>query len=177
MPDDELGCGLASVYTLTVNTGNTPNRNSHVLEIRYREFGATFTGDAQGATEEQAAENYSDNVKTTVLNASHHGASSHGSNGRAWVRATDPEVAIFSSGPSFGHPKCTVVARYDEVLAPAPAHPTRCGDNSGFRNELRSTTAKYVTSVNGLIVVTTSGDSPLSLTCDGSTGCDAQIDH
>ena len=178
MADSELSCGNALVYTLTVNTGPSPNSKSHILEIRYNDFGATFTGDAEGKTENKAVENYTGNVKTTVLSASHHGASSHKSNGKKWIEATDPEVVIFSTGPKFGHPRCNVVKRYeDSVLAAAPAHPTRCGDNQGFRREERSRDAKYVTAVNGMTVVTTRGNSPLSLHCDGSRGCEANIEH
>ncbi|MCP4471328.1 MAG: hypothetical protein GY815_11700 [Gammaproteobacteria bacterium] len=174
---DWLGCGLASVYTLTVNSGDNPNSNSHILEIRYQDFGATFTGDAEGDTEEQALENYSEKVKTTVLSASHHGASTHRSNHEEWIKATDPEVVVFSSGPSFGHPKCNVVKRYDDAVEAAPPHPTRCGDRSGFKKKLRNTRAQFVTSVNGLIVVSSNGESPLLLKCDGSSGCKAEIAH
>ncbi len=172
-----LGCGLADVFTLTVNTGSGPNPNSHVMEIRYDDFGVTFTGDAEGITEDQADLNYDGNVKTTVLTASHHGASSHSSNNPDWISATEPEVAIFSSGPRFGHPRCNVVSRYNAVLADAPAHPTHCGDNSGFRRENASLLAKYVTATNGLIVITSDGELPLILFCDGQTNCSAEIAH
>lgn len=172
-----LGCGLADVFTLTVNTGDSPNPNSHVMEIRYQDFGATFTGDAEGITEGQADTNYDGNVKTTVLSASHHGASSHGSNGSDWIDATDPEIVIFSSGPRFEHPRCNVVARYEQELAVAPPHPTHCGDNNGFKRENASRLAKYVTATNGLIVITSDGTAPAELFCDGQTNCNAEIDH
>ncbi len=178
MADSELSCGDALVYTLTVNTGSNPNSKSHILELRYQNFGATFTGDAEGKTEDKAVENFTGNVKTTVLSASHHGASTHKSNGKKWIEATDPEVVIFSSGPKFWHPRCDVVKRYeDSDLADAPAHPTRCGENKEFRLQQRSRDAKYVTAVNGLTVVTSGGDSPFSLHCDGSDGCEADIQH
>ncbi len=172
-----LGCGLAEVFTLTVNTGDGPNPNSHVMEIRYDDFGATFTGDAEGISEDQADTNYDGNVKTTVLSASHHGASSHGSNGAEWIEATDPEIVVFSSGPRFGHPRCDVVARYDDALETAPSHPTHCGDNLGFRRDNNTRLAKYVTATNGLIVITSDGSPPTTLFCDGQTNCSAEIDH
>ena len=177
MDPDVLGCGLADVFTLTVNTGNGPNPNSHVMEIRYADFGATFTGDAEGITEEQADANYAGNVKTTVLSASHHGASSHGSNDPDWIDSTEPEIVIFSTGPRFGHPRCNVVERYEDTLAMAPAHPTHCGDNSGFRRESASQLAKYVTATNGLIVITSDGTAPVELFCDGQSNCTAEIEH
>ena len=172
-----LGCGLADVFTLTVNTGDEPNPNSHVMEIRYDDFGATFTGDAEGITEDQADANYDGNVKTTVLSASHHGSSSHGSNGPEWIDATDPEIVVFSSGPLFGHPRCNVVARYEDSLAESPSHPTHCGDNSGFLRDNSTRNAKYVTATNGLVVITSDGSPPAQVFCDGQTNCTAEIDH
>ena len=177
MDPQVLGCGLADVYTLTVNSGDGPNPNSHVMEIRYNDFGATFTGDAERITEEQADANHDGNVKTTVLSASHHGASSHGSNNSDWIEATDPEIVVFSSGPLFGHPRCNVTARYDPTLAAAPAHATHCGDNTGFRRDNDTRIAKYVTATNGLIVITTDGSPPARLFCDGQTSCSTEIDH
>lgn len=177
MDPEVLGCGLAGVFSLTVNSGDGANPNSHVMEIRYGDFGATFTGDAEGITEEQADANYDGNVKTTVLSASHHGASSHGSNGSDWIDSTDPEIVIFSSGPRFGHPRCNIVERYEEKLAEAPPHPTHCGDNTGFKRENASQLAKYVTATNGLIVITTDGTAPAELFCDGQTNCNAEIEH
>jgi len=177
MDPDVLGCGLADVFTLTVNTGDGPNPNSHVMEIRYQDFGATFTGDAEAITEDQADANYDGNVKTTVLSASHHGASSHGSNGSDWIDSTQPEVVIFSTGPRFGHPRCNVVDRYEENLSAAPPHRTHCGDNSGFKRENASRLAKYVTATNGLIVITSDGRAPVDLFCDGQTNCNAEIEH
>jgi beta-lactamase superfamily II metal-dependent hydrolase len=177
MDPQVLGCGIADVFTLTVNTGDGPNPNSHVMEIRYGDFGATFTGDAEGITENQADANYDGNVKTTALSASHHGASTHGSNGAEWIDATDPEIVVFSSGPRFGHPRCNVVARFDDVLAPAPAHPTHCGDNSGFRRDNNTQFANYVTATNGLVVITSDGSPPATVFCDGQTNCSAEIEH
>jgi beta-lactamase superfamily II metal-dependent hydrolase len=177
MNPQALGCGLAEVYTLTVNTGDGPNPNSHVMEIRYGSFGATFTGDAEGITEAQADANFDGDIKTTVLSASHHGSSTHGSNGSHWVDATDPEIVVFSSGPLFGHPRCDVVARYDAKLSPAPPHPVHCGDNTGFRHEGDSRLAKYVTATNGLIVITSDGSAPAELFCDGQADCTAGIQH
>lgn len=172
-----LGCGLAEVFTLTVNTGDNANANSHVMEIRYEDFGATFTGDAQGITEDQARANFDGDIKTTVLSASHHGANTHGSNGPEWVEATDPEIVIFSSGPRFAHPRCDIVERYEAGLATAPPHPTHCGDTMGFNREHASRLAKYVTATNGLIVITSDGTAPAEVFCDAQADCGAEIEH
>ena len=176
MPGTTLGCGDAEVFTLTVNTGNSPNVNSHVLEIRYDDFGATFTGDAEGETESQALANYNSNVKTTVLTSSHHGSASNQSNHQAWADATSPEVVIYSAGNRFGHPHCTVLPRYRSDLATAPEHPLRCGTSTGYENS-QSRLAEYLTATNGVVVVRSDGTSPLTLTCTLSTGCTASIDH
>jgi len=177
MDPQVLGCGLADVYTLTVNTGNRANPNSHIMEVRYNDFGATFTGDAERITEDQADANYDGDVKTTVLSASHHGASSHGSNSVGWIEATAPEIVVFSSGPMFSHPRCDVVARYDDVLALAPPHPTHCGNNSRFHRDNNTRLAKYVTATNGLIVITSDGSPPATVFCAGQADCSAEIEH
>lgn len=175
--DSELDCGEASVFILTVNSGDSKNGDSLVVEIHYDDFGATFTGDAEGDTEGAAIENFDGNVKTTVLSGSHHGARTHRSNSVQWANATFPEVVIFSAGRKFGHPQCTAVNRFQGSLATTPLHPTQCGISSHYQPVISSHLAMYMTEINGTIVVTSNGSSPLSLFCDGSDGCDVNIAH
>jgi beta-lactamase superfamily II metal-dependent hydrolase len=171
-------CGDASVFVLTVNSGGSKNADSLVLAIDYEDFSVTFTGDAEGTTETSARNNFDQAVKTTVLSGSHHGASSHGSNGSKWVDATAPEIIVFSAGRKFGHPRCDVVNRFSNVLADAPSHPVRCGlDNTRYRNQQPSTRAEYMTEFNGRVVITSNGQSPARLNCTGTGGCSAEIQH
>ena len=99
---DQLGCGDASTFILTVNSGSSNNGRSLVLSIDYGEFAAISTGDAEGDTEIQASDNYGGALKATVLAGSHHGADTEGSNGEGtgndWESDVAPEVLLYSSG-------------------------------------------------------------------------------
>lgn len=174
---DELDCGDAAVFVLTVNVGNSKNANSLVLYIEHEDFVATFTGDAEGTTETKARRNFDGMVKTTVLSGSHHGARTHRSNSRTWAEATAAEVLIFSAGRQFGHPQCDAIGRFIASLAPAPAHPAQCGESFDYQPMFETDLAQYMTEINGRIVITSNGRSPLSLFCTGSQGCDTQISH
>ncbi len=173
----DLDCGDAAVFILTVNTGDSKNANSLVLNIEYDDFVATFTGDAEGITEQAAQANFHGAVKTTVLSGSHHGADTHSSNSHTWVLATAPEVVVFSAGRRFGHPQCDATERFESELAGAAQHPAQCGEGFQYQPRFRTEIAQYMTEINGRIVVTSNGQSPLSLFCTGSEGCQTQIAH
>ena len=164
-----LACGLANAFVLTVNTGASKNAQSLVLMLEYGDFTAIFTGDAEGETEAQAMRNYGDTLKASVLSASHHGASTHTSNSAGWAQAVAPSMLVSSSGNKFFHPRCIAVDRF-ATTENAVTHGVRCGSSTAFQNS-RTTKAHYVTAVNGAIVVTTAGRSPLSVHCTRSTEC------
>lgn len=178
LTDEQLDCGDASVFVLTVNTGGSKNSQSLVMSIDYGEFSAIFSGDAEGKTERQARRNFDDAVRTNVLSGSHHGADTHGSNGTRrseWPEFTRPEVIIYSAGNTFEHPRCGATQNYVSSLARVPAHAMRCGRGNGTFRQLYTTRAEYTTSVSGTIVVTTSGVSPMSIWCEQSASCAATI--
>jgi competence protein ComEC len=170
-----LSCGDAATFILTVNTGLSTNSKSLILAIDYEDFSVTFTGDAEGVTEQSARANSDEAVQTTVLSGSHHGARTHGSNSPEWAEATSPDVVVFSAGRKFGHPQCEAVSRYRASLAQAPPHPTQCGRGSTYDPVEDSARAEYMTELNGRIIITSNGHPPLSLFCTGSAGCDAEI--
>ncbi len=172
----DLSCGAASVFVLTVNSGESKNAQSLVLSIEYGDFVATFTGDAEDTTEQAAILNFGGDVKATVLSGSHHGARTHGSNSVGWAHATDPEVVIFSAGTKFKHPRCEATRRYEDALSRAARHPAQCGANGGYRS-YNTSLAEYMTEVNGAIIVTSSGSSPLALNCSRSESCASTINH
>ena len=177
--DSQLDCGDALPYVLTVNTGSSKNAHSLVLSIDYGEFSAILSGDAEGVTERRAIRNFDNAVKATVLSGSHHGAATQSSNSVTWAENTAPVVVIYSSGRRFGHPRCGATERYDSTLAVVPSHPFHCGNSNDFdeRTERNTTRAEYVTEVNGTIVVTTDGGSPLMLNCESAVGCSTRIPH
>ena len=176
----ELACGDALTFILTVNSGNTSNSPSLVLLIEYEEFTAIFTGDAEGVTEDRARTNFGGAVLATVLSGSHHGASTHQSNDDDWADVTAPTITVFSSGTRFGHPRCDAARVYDEYTVDLSSHATHCGVDNSFdnRDQTPTTEARYVTEVDGTIVVTSSGESPASVHCTGGgPACGVQIPH
>ena len=174
---DNLSCGLASTYILTVNSGRTKNDMSLVLGIQYGDFSAIFAGDASGLTEQQAIENLQGEVDATVLTASAHGSRTHRSNSAEWAAATSPEVVIYSAGLKFGHPRCEATGRYHDYLSDAPAHTMHCNDDVQAAADYESGLAEYVTEAVGAVVVTTRGTSPLNVACQELLGCEASIEH
>ncbi len=183
-PLDELPCGLASAFVLTVNTGNNKNAKSLVLQIEYDEFSVIFTGDAVGVTEAQAMSNYSNALDTTVLTGSHHGSHTNGSNGTDvvssnWASATQPEIMVYQSGIEFGHPRCNITDSYDGRTVTTSNHPFHCGKHDGVMPDVArdepTVEAKYATEKNGTIVITTDGVTSAQVACDLTPACAAVI--
>ena len=171
-----LDCGTASSYVLTVNSGRDDrddNADSLVLMLKYRSFSIIFTGDATGATERAAIANFDGGLRAAVLVASHHGASTKGSNSREWADATQPAVVIYSAGTLHGHPRCAARDRLRGTLAEVPEHNGICGKSSEVDDRFTTRRAEYVTRVNGAITITTNGESPLRLDCESGPGCAA----
>ena len=171
-----LDCGTASSYVLTVNSGRDErddNADSLVLMVEYGSFRAIFTGDATGATERAAIANFDGDLRAAVLSASHHGASSKGSNSADWAHATQPAVVIYSAGTLHGHPRCAARDRLRGSLAKAPEHNGICRKSSEVDDTFTTEHAEYMTRVNGAITVTTNGESPLRLDCEIGPGCAA----
>ena len=70
---------------------------------------------------------------------------------------------IYSSGHRFGHPRCSITDNFHATLAAVPTHQMDCGANNDDNtpSPFNPTRAEYATEVNGTIVVTTDGASPL----------------
>ena len=88
-----------------------------------------------------------------------------------------PEVMIYSSGTRHGHPNCTITDNFHSTLATVPSHPMDCDQNTNdpSPDPFNTTRAEYATEMNGTIVVTTDGTSPLSLHCSRTPSCSAEI--
>ena len=169
-PVPELQCGQASTYILSVNEGATKNSRSLIARIEYGSFSVTLTGDATSETQHSALSNF-DVPQTTFLVGPHHGASTHGSNSQAWADAMQPAITLFSSGTSFGHPRCVSTQRYENSLIGVSPHETQCGiSNTQFR-ESETSLAQYVTRVNGTVVVSSDGESPPEIECSLTDDC------
>ena len=169
-PVPALRCGQASTYILSVNAGSTKNSRSLIARIEHGNFSVTLTGDATRETQDSATSNF-DALQTTLLIGSHHGASTHGSNSLAWADALEPAITLFSSGTSFGHPRCVSTKRYENSLLNVSPHETQCGiSNTRFR-ESETRLAQYVTRVNGTVVISSDGESPPEIECSLTDDC------
>ena len=87
------------------------NTNSIVLRIKNNKNSNSIvlTGDATKRTTDSIIKNYlaPGDLKTTILQASHHGADSHGSNSADWFSVTSPQFVVISTGTndSYDHPR------------------------------------------------------------------------
>lgn len=165
-----LSCGLANSYVLGVNNGTTKNDHSLMLSIDYGLFRAIFPGDATKRSQDAAIDNFpGDGLQATVLIASHHGASTEGSNNADWLAATQPANVVYSAGTPYQHPRCVAVERYRNggTLEGATPHPLRCGDeNNGWKATVQTDLGEYNTHNSGLIVITSGKNlEGLSIKC------------
>jgi len=155
----ELACGKATSQILTVNTANSTNSQSLVLRLKYKEFTAIFSGDAEGHTEYAAQKNFGESLKeTTVLMGSGHGANTKGSNSIRWVQATKPKIVIYSAGTlkEYGHPRCEITDRYERYLEETTSHKFSCSKDKKFIS-VDTKKAQYDTETFGKVLVSTNG--------------------
>ena len=93
------------------------NDGSLVVVVKYYGFVMPIMGDATGVTTAHISEHEelqeNEERRFTILHAAHHGASSHGSNGVAWLNRIKPDCVVFSSGVNTGlkHPRRIIVER------------------------------------------------------------------
>ncbi len=165
MPESDLSCwgndpgGGVSLeargYILAVNAGLGENSNSMVVASEYGDFLALFTGDMTGETEEVVEDSPPVHLANTrLLTAAHHGATTDGSNSSSWAMTTRPQIAVFSAGTKFNHPRCQAVDRYiDDTSEGEKEHSFSCGNAGGGRETRTTQRATYTTGSNGLIIV------------------------
>jgi competence protein ComEC len=91
------------------------NDRSVVLYLRYKNFSALLTGDAEEAAESSMIAN--EIPRCDVLKVAHHGSSS--SSSERFLAAVQPQIAIISCGKKniYGHPAPAVVERLRDVGA------------------------------------------------------------
>jgi beta-lactamase superfamily II metal-dependent hydrolase len=170
-----LACGDGDSYVLTVNSGSNPNDRSLVLEITNDDFNVTLTGDATGVTQNAAMDNF-DDVLTSILLGSHHGADSSGSNSTEWADATQPDGVVFSAGTRYYHPRCNAVTPYEPYVLDADGHDLQCGNSGSWAPAETVTQALYNTEDNGVVTVTGTEDNVITVECSRSMTCDIDGD-
>lgn len=92
------------------------NHNSLVIRVSYGIWSILLTGDATEKTFESINPNDLKNI--TILQASHHGAVTDGSNSQGFINLTQPSYVILSAPQysSYDHPNWNVVYRYVKYL-------------------------------------------------------------
>lgn len=93
------------------------NESSCVLRIEGRHGSALLTGDIGEVIERDLVRLHAANLKSDVVLVAHHGSA--GSSDPAFVEATQPRLALVSSGHGnrFGHPKPEVAQRWEHAGA------------------------------------------------------------
>ncbi len=89
------------------------NNASMVLRTAYKDTAILFTGDIEKSGEQHAIDIAGSRLEADILIAPHHGSKT--SSSKAFLKAVDPDVAVFSSRRSrFGHPSAEMIARYEK---------------------------------------------------------------
>ena len=94
------------------------------LLLEYGSFSALFTGDLEGAGEQEllqalgSADDETGAVDITLLKAAHHGSS--GATGEAFLQLVHPQLAVISCGRnnSYGHPHAELLERLQQHAIP-----------------------------------------------------------
>ena len=95
---------------------DTPNDNSVVVRIRYKEISVLFTGDIEANAEKIIVKKYKNKqqeISSNILKVPHHGSNT--SSTYEFLQLVSPEVAIISCGRNnrFGHPHYKILKRYE----------------------------------------------------------------
>ena len=180
----DLQCGTARTYVLTVNSTRGANAASMVLMLDNNGKTLIFPGDATGDTQRQAVENAEENgnpdnfLYTDVLELSHHGAESNGSNDEAWAAATIPRHLVSSAGQSYNHPRCKAIKNYRDAIGVrllwAPDHTADCGEDGGWWDDPANRgLAIFGTNSNGTLTVDVkaNGNEPRTTIYCGQNKC------
>lgn len=112
------GVTVDTVYAPSYDKADsaTGNEVSNVYLVRYGDVSFLFTGDLVKEHEEKLLK-LRPNIQSVVVEVPHHGSET--SSSEAFVKATHPIYAVYSVGAdnSFGHPKSSVVDRYEHIGA------------------------------------------------------------
>ena len=138
--DKTIDCGegidcriLSAIGDKSDKGSKDKNETSIVLRIASKNYEVFLTGDATEKVTDSIIVKYSkDNVLSfekykkaiRVLQASHHGSGTHGSNNVKWFRCVDPDYIVISAGinAGFGHPPQSVIENAMEALSEKTPH-------------------------------------------------------
>ena len=172
-PVTDLSCGAAASYVLTVNSKPESNASSLMLRLAYASRSLVFPGDATKASQDRAIANAHTKagfLKTDILEMSHHGADTDGSNNTVWATATSPFYVVASAGESYGHPRCTSVDNYKGAAGDVASHPLWCGISDTTWKERFYKKAIYGTNTQGLIIGDVDKSGTIAFHCGATSG-------
>lgn len=103
------------VYPPKVLIFDSPNDNSVVVRIKYKNIAVLFTGDIEKNAEDEIVKKYKnkpDKIIANILKVPHHGSNT--SSTINFIKLVMPETAIISCGKNnrFGHPHRSIIQRY-----------------------------------------------------------------
>lgn len=108
-----MNFGNAKVTCLSTILDKDSNVSSIVLKLSYGNIGVILTGDATETTTDSITTLTKKIDEKVILQASHHGAETHGSNNDKWLGLVKPNYIIMSAGKrlDFRHPKAVILER------------------------------------------------------------------
>ena len=93
---------------------NDLNNNAMVAKLIYKNFSMLFTGDIEKA-EENIAQKYKNNLKSTILKVAHHGSKT--STNEEFLKYVEPQIALIGVGENnkFGHPNQQTIGKLKNI--------------------------------------------------------------
>ena len=93
---------------------NDLNNNAIVAKLIYKNFSMLFTGDIEKA-EENIAQKYKNNLKSTILKVAHHGSKT--STNEEFLKYVEPQIALIGVGENnkFGHPNQQIIEKLKNI--------------------------------------------------------------
>ena len=90
------------------------NNNAIVAKLIYKNFSMLFTGDIEKA-EENIAQKYKNNLKSTILKVAHHGSKT--STNEEFLKYVEPQIALIGVGENnkFGHPNQQTIEKLKNI--------------------------------------------------------------
>ncbi len=108
-----------SLTILSALSGEDKNTNSIVSRLVHGMTSLVFTGDATTTTVETVKENPDFKAPSTLLQLSHHGSSTHGSNSKEWLQLVRANYFVCSSSMTpYNHPHGGVIENFFQTTPP-----------------------------------------------------------